>query len=269
MTTAPKGDAMFDIIKNGSSNEAGASERMASPPRRTFNVDESTLLRAPGLSSTASATILRSLARASTMPAEFRPQDSVDFEPFNGSSLFSNFRRSMTTEDKIRQWQRNQLEAARSETCAATLPNDNILAGCRQATLASVPGRNIRYAEDALQHRSSLPFRGTTSAKIKSNTDLNETKQVVMTSSGRPSASKENLSSLALPPMSDIDLIREEISKLHLKLRTLEYRAQQDARRQTNDIHTNGKPSSLEDRRTKYTARPAHNSRNNTLYEMR
>jgi Xaa-Pro dipeptidase len=117
LTTAPKGDAMLDIIRQGKSSRTTVPDpRPASSLRRRSNQAEQPLMHAPGISTNVAQPIQRPLARAATMPAEFKLQEDVDFEPFAGPSLFSNFTRSMTTEEKIQQWrqERNPVPAAQS-----------------------------------------------------------------------------------------------------------------------------------------------------------
>jgi Xaa-Pro dipeptidase len=107
LTTAPKGDAMLDIIRKGHSSE------LLFPPRRQFvrsntSREQPELVRAPGISTDQPESILKPIARAATMPAEFKQRKSVDFEPCDGPSLFSNFKRSLTTDERIQQWQQDR-----------------------------------------------------------------------------------------------------------------------------------------------------------------
>ncbi|RAR09050.1 xaa-pro dipeptidase [Stemphylium lycopersici] len=105
LTTAPKGDAMLEIIKHGSSKIAdGPHRRTTNSPRLSNEADAPPLLRAPGISKKMPQPLLRPLARASTLPTQRRHKEDVDFEPFAGPSLFANFSRSMTTEEKVQQW---------------------------------------------------------------------------------------------------------------------------------------------------------------------
>ena len=104
LTTAPKGDAMLEIIKHGRSKIASGLHRRTTNSRRQSNEADAPLLRAPGISKKMTQPLLRPLARASTLPTELRQKEDVDFEPFAGLSLFANFSRSMTTEEKVQQW---------------------------------------------------------------------------------------------------------------------------------------------------------------------
>jgi Xaa-Pro dipeptidase len=115
LTKAPKGDAMLEIIRNGKTSALDLSPSSLSPPRRLSSLAEPSLRRAPGISAQIPPQYLQKpLARATTLPANFKQQHDIDFEPSAGPSLFSNFSRSMTTEEKIQQWQRrrNPVEAA-------------------------------------------------------------------------------------------------------------------------------------------------------------
>jgi hypothetical protein len=42
------------------------------------------------------------------MPAEYKRFQSADFEPYQGPSLFSNFKRSMTTDEKMKSWHKSR-----------------------------------------------------------------------------------------------------------------------------------------------------------------
>lgn len=106
LSTAPKGDAMLAIIRQGKSGAKTLGQRQASP-RQQSNEAEAPRLRAPGIPKEMTRPWLRPVARAATLPAELQKQDDIDFEPFAGPSLFSNFARSMTTEEKIEQWRRS------------------------------------------------------------------------------------------------------------------------------------------------------------------
>ncbi|KAH8731675.1 hypothetical protein GQ44DRAFT_822548 [Phaeosphaeriaceae sp. PMI808] len=126
LTTAPKGDAMLEIIRSGGKvDNLFAIPRL--PPQRRKCQEQPPLLCAPGISSESPKSILRPLARASTMPTELHKQKSVDFEPFEGPSLFSNFNRSMTADEKIQLWQQNR-------DCALSLQNQTVTSVCGDNT---------------------------------------------------------------------------------------------------------------------------------------
>jgi len=106
LTTAPKGDAMLEVIRHGRKSAVDMPSSDFTPLRRPSGPVEPTLRRAPGISThTPSKHLQKPLARAATLPADFVQQRNSDFAPFAGPSLFSNFSRSMTTEEKIQQWQ--------------------------------------------------------------------------------------------------------------------------------------------------------------------
>ncbi|KAF1844247.1 uncharacterized protein K460DRAFT_397380 [Cucurbitaria berberidis CBS 394.84] len=108
LTAAPKGDAMLDIIRSGKSNAILTPRTTLNPLRGRRDDETSLLLRAPGISNELPELIQRPLARAATMPAEFKRQETVDFEPFDGPSLFSNFKQTMTIEEKIQRWRESR-----------------------------------------------------------------------------------------------------------------------------------------------------------------
>jgi hypothetical protein len=107
LTTAPKGDAMLEIIQQGNSNELLCTAR--SPSLRSINNKEQpAMVRAPGISTEKPESMLKPLARAATMPAEFKQRKSVDFELRNVPSSFSNSKRSLTTHERIQQWHQDR-----------------------------------------------------------------------------------------------------------------------------------------------------------------
>jgi Xaa-Pro dipeptidase len=121
LTAAPKGEAMLDIIRSGKSDTNEAQRGTSSPPRRSSDNAEIPLRRAPGISDKIPQLIQRPLARAATMPAELPPQTDIDFEPYAGPSLFSNFSRSMTAEEKVQHWRRVRGQASTRRDPPATV----------------------------------------------------------------------------------------------------------------------------------------------------
>jgi hypothetical protein len=127
LTTAPKGDAMLEIIKQGNSTSIPSSSPRPSL-RARISEEEPPRLRAPGISTDQPESILRPIARAATMPAEYRHK-SVEFEPFDGPSLFSNFKRSMTTDERIQRWQQDRDSALTSKVLPTTSGQSNTICG--------------------------------------------------------------------------------------------------------------------------------------------
>ncbi|KAI0574728.1 PepP Xaa-Pro aminopeptidase [Pyrenophora tritici-repentis] len=108
LTTAPKGEAMLDMIRQG---KPGTTDVLIPSPtysRRMRSENNTPRLCAPGISKNTLRPLLTPLARAATLPTEFRQQDDFDFEPTVGPSLFSGFSRAMTTEEKIQQWKQKR-----------------------------------------------------------------------------------------------------------------------------------------------------------------
>jgi Xaa-Pro dipeptidase len=106
LTTAPKGDAMREIVRKGNLTDLTSTSRGESLRAKTSN-EQPTLTRAPGISTDKPESILKPIARAATMPAEFKQHRLVDFEPFEGLSLSSSSKHSQTTAERIQQWQRD------------------------------------------------------------------------------------------------------------------------------------------------------------------
>jgi hypothetical protein len=135
LTTAPKGDEMLEIIRTGSSNDTLYTKHRRSP----YKTDEEQppLRYAPGISTETPGQVSKPLKRAATMPAEFSQSSPVDFEPFDGPSLFSNFKRSMTTDERVEYWRKNRERATPSKNHLTTYPTLGSLCG----TLSS----NVRH----------------------------------------------------------------------------------------------------------------------------
>ncbi|KAH7066784.1 hypothetical protein BKA63DRAFT_571187 [Paraphoma chrysanthemicola] len=143
LTTAPKGKAMLDIIRHGKSAKGPCAPQRRSS-RNAQNYTDLPLLRAPGISNDRPESILRPIARASTLPAEFRQRDSHELEPFEGPSLFSNFKRSMTTNERIRHWQQDRDDQATPLANLSLTESYESLCGSKSYTvkhtyLAAVP----------------------------------------------------------------------------------------------------------------------------------
>lgn len=151
LTTAPKGEAMFDIIRGKITDYNGDQRRVCSPRRRSTE-NAKPLLRAPGLKSTIATPVLRPLARAETMPTSFGQHDTIDFEPHAGPSLFSNFKRSMTTDDRVREWQRHRDEPRHSVTVVS-----GPVTVCGQAT-PNVQHTYMTNASDLAELSSPVPL---------------------------------------------------------------------------------------------------------------
>ncbi|PSN74239.1 hypothetical protein BS50DRAFT_567102 [Corynespora cassiicola Philippines] len=120
LTSAPKGEAMLEIIRSqnahwpfvSGSADLGPAPATSDESKPIFEAEA--LRRAPGISRAAAEPILKPLRRASTTPAEeSNHRKSTDFEPFEGPSLFSNFRSSTTTEDNVQRWREATQRPAR------------------------------------------------------------------------------------------------------------------------------------------------------------
>jgi Xaa-Pro dipeptidase len=106
LTTAPKGDAMLEIIRNGRNSAVDLSDPGFTPSRGLDSDIEPVLRRAPGISKkTPPQHLHKPLTRATTLPADFQQQHATSFEPFAGPSLVSISSHPMTMEEKIQQWQ--------------------------------------------------------------------------------------------------------------------------------------------------------------------
>lgn len=90
---------MLEIIRSGNASwpsvKTGAAVRAASVAKKAVDEDEP-LLRAPGISRDTPEPVLKPVGRASTAPVLSEGTKAVDLEPFDGPSLFSNFKRACT-----------------------------------------------------------------------------------------------------------------------------------------------------------------------------
>ncbi|KAG9187242.1 Xaa-Pro dipeptidase [Alternaria panax] len=120
LTTAPKGDSMLEIIRQGKSSPIELSGPSLAPQRRLSGHIEPSLRRAPGVSKkTPSQHLQQPLARSATLPADFKQQHDVDLNPSAGPSFFSKFSHSMSTEEKIQQWQ-HKCSSVETVSCPPT-----------------------------------------------------------------------------------------------------------------------------------------------------
>ncbi|KAH7406853.1 peptidase M24, structural domain-containing protein [Phaeosphaeria sp. MPI-PUGE-AT-0046c] len=158
LTTAPKGDAMLDIIRRGKSDDTPLATRRLSM-RAQANEKTIPRLRAPGISTDNPASILKPLARAATMPTEYQQRKSVDFEPFEGPSLFTNFKRSMTTDERIRHWQHDRDVALASQEQPGTGSSSTVCGNntkeLKHVFLTTGTHRSLNPYTERLEH--SLP----------------------------------------------------------------------------------------------------------------
>lgn len=117
---------MLEIIRTGSSRNTPYETH-----RRSLHSNDETqpLLRcAPGISKGTSG-LPKPLARAATMPVESNQSLAMDFEPFKGPSLFSNFKRSMTTDERVEYWRKTQIRSEPTNDHSNTHPPLGSLCG--------------------------------------------------------------------------------------------------------------------------------------------
>jgi hypothetical protein len=131
LTTAPKGEAMLEIIRSQNVQWPFISHSSDLGPSVSTN-DEVPLMRAPGFPHHTPDPALKPIVRASTAPVKRTrgPEvvDTVDFEPFDGPSLFSNFnlKRSSTTDDNVKRWREareRSMPKPHNTLCGANSPN--------------------------------------------------------------------------------------------------------------------------------------------------
>jgi hypothetical protein len=162
---------MLAIIKQGKQGKSNlnlvTNRRHVSQTK--FDEEEVPLLRAPGISSAQPESILRPIARAATMPAQLGEHESVDFEPFEGPSLFTNFRTTMTTEENIQRWEHDRHSTMGS-----------LMGFRKQLVYQSTPvcGTNVKEAKHA--YMTSGYIRPDTIRNSLRESDLPSCKQCII-----------------------------------------------------------------------------------------
>jgi hypothetical protein len=94
---------MLEIIRSGNAQWPFVKnvERSCSPPERKEATEEP-LLRAPGIPKRMGNPRIKAVSRAATAPVEgTEKRVSAEFEPFDGPSLFSGFKRSPTMNEPL------------------------------------------------------------------------------------------------------------------------------------------------------------------------
>lgn len=149
LTTAPKGEAMFEIIRQGKSKvKSSLAPTVAISQGKSKDV-EAPLLRAPGIPKEMTQLVQRPLTRSATLPADLKHKN-VELEPRAGPSLLSNFGRSMTTEEKIEQWRKKRSSKPATPSLTTTMGKVQPVCGDNH------PGMQHIYMGDA-PSMSSLP----------------------------------------------------------------------------------------------------------------
>lgn len=158
LTTAPKGEAMLEIIRQGKSKVKSPLDRPVAISQRKSKEVEAPLLRAPGIPKEIPRLVQRPLTRSATLPADLKHKN-VELEPWVGPSLSSNFGRSMTTEEKIEQWRKKR--SSKSATSSLTTTMRKVQPVCGDNN----PGMQHIYMGDA-SNMSSLPRTTTKSIDL-------------------------------------------------------------------------------------------------------
>jgi Xaa-Pro dipeptidase len=104
LTKAPKGDAMFDIIRGRKSTSSTA--RPQANANAPTGVSEPPLFRAPGCPLRATPPGLHSIKRASTMPNQISAESQRNETDRRNHAM--HFRRAMTTDERVQHWRQSQ-----------------------------------------------------------------------------------------------------------------------------------------------------------------
>jgi hypothetical protein len=152
---------MLAIIRSGESTAEEDSLSSYQPRVSRCSKDQQApLLRAPGILTEEPSSILKPIARAATMPPEFKQPGTVEFEPFAGPSLFANFKRSMTTDERIQHWQQQRDSALAAEDQSRLTRLATSLCGDSTKHVRHI--YTTREADGAPQPRSSPSRRPST-----------------------------------------------------------------------------------------------------------
>ena len=188
LTMAPKGNAMLKIIRDGTSTASCPSNRRNIQSKATL--EQTPLLRAPGISHDVPNPILKPLARATTMPTKLNQSESADFEPFQGPSLFSNFKQSMTTNEKIQRWQQSHEPTAVSHSATVTLEQPVPVCGDATPSVQHMymsSASNLAAASRAQIEDAALPKCKNCSILVQTLDRLRQN----LTSSAQPTVKQE------------------------------------------------------------------------------
>lgn len=106
LTKAPKGDAMFDIIRGRKSTSNTAQKQNANPP---IGIDRTSLFRAPGCPVQTTPPGIHPIKHAAIMPNQTRQCQSDEDDRRNHPL---HFRRSMTTDECVQHWRQSHLQVS-------------------------------------------------------------------------------------------------------------------------------------------------------------
>lgn len=106
LTKAPKGDAMFDIIRGRKFTSSTTQKRNANPQ---IDIDRTSLFRAPGCPVRTTPPGLHPIKRAATMPNQTRQCQSAEDDRQNHAL---HFRRSMTTDERVQHWRQSHQQVS-------------------------------------------------------------------------------------------------------------------------------------------------------------
>ncbi|KAL1598335.1 hypothetical protein SLS59_007019 [Nothophoma quercina] len=142
LTTAPKGNAMFDIIRGNKSTVKNPKRSTASSSPAT----EPQLFRAPGCPLQTPPPAMQSIKRAATMPNESTQEQIGGFKRLDHSL---GFRRSMTTDERVQYWR--HLPDLNLLRCVDPLPK--LSAICISAETAHLP-----FNQKARRNAQTVPY---------------------------------------------------------------------------------------------------------------
>jgi hypothetical protein len=225
---------MLEIIRTGDADKISCTSSRQSSQRKQRD-EKPSLCRAPGISTDRITDMLKPIARASTMPAEFK-QPAVDFEPSQGPSLFANFKRSMTTDERIQQWQRDRdnLLVSQTRPTATKQPSSvcgTVIKGVRHVYMTSGSHRTVppgsAHAEHYLPVCKKCTILCETLDRLRKNLTLTE--QSAPESESHPGITTASQSKVQSGPCNDVS-DTDQRTKLTREISTVAGRRQQAAK---------------------------------------
>lgn len=130
LTEAPKGDAMFDIIRGCSSSSVTGIRSVPNPSQTT---SELPLARAPGCPLRTTLSTMQPLKRATTMPQQVSAGQRHEH---SRRAHALNFRRSMTTDERIQHWR---------QTCEQRLPHNSSVCPGASTTICGSFSSDVKH----------------------------------------------------------------------------------------------------------------------------
>ena len=165
LTTAPKGNAMFDIIRGNKSTVKNPKRSTASSSPAT----EPQLFRAPGCPLQTPPPAMQSIKRAATMPNESTQEQIGGFKRLDHSL---GFRRSMTTDERVQYWRQSCQRPSFSRQLQPTRPEPATVCGSSSNAVSHLYiGRNCTSSiqSEGLSQCTNCAILSQTLVRLRQN----------------------------------------------------------------------------------------------------